>query len=362
MLIPTAMQDYILDDLNAGHQGRDKCQLRATRCVFWNGINDGIAKCVAKCAICQEEALSQHKEPLVQKEIPPCTWHTISADFFDLLGKEYLIVADHFLKFPFVKCRPWDCSSKTTQETLKALFSVQGVPEIVYTDNGLQVVAYSFVEFCDEWNVQHITSSPHYPQSKGFIESMVKTFKKTLRRARKSRMDPQIILFCLHTTPVSNTLPSVMEMLMGHKAKSNLPVSIRNNPPDREGIHQALLQRQANQAANYNSQAGLDLPNLHIGQHIHVQDHRDGTWTVAKVLKKCDEPRSFVLETPNGSTPRHNRRHIMDIPEPPKPQLQPGQLPVVRHVPFDDVTETKRPVPQEPSDIFPGCKPKFIWC
>ena len=130
VLIPAAMQEYILDALHAGHQGRDKCQLRARRSVFWNGINDDIAKCVAKCPICQEEASSQRKEPLVQKDIPPRAWHTISADFFDLMGKVYLLVADHFSKFPFIKCLPWDCSSKTTQETLKALFSVHGAPEI----------------------------------------------------------------------------------------------------------------------------------------------------------------------------------------------------------------------------------------
>ena len=112
VLIPAAMQEYILDALHAGHQGRDKCQLRAKRSVFWNGINDDIAKCVAKCPICQEEASSQRKEPLVQKDIPPRAWHTISADFFDLMGKEYLLVADHFSKFPFVKCCPGTVAAK----------------------------------------------------------------------------------------------------------------------------------------------------------------------------------------------------------------------------------------------------------
>ena len=134
------------------------------------------------------------------------------------------------------------------------------------------------------------TSSPHYPQSNRFIESMVKTVKKTLHRAHKSRMDPQMALLCLRTTPVSSTLPSPMEMLMGRKAESNLPVSIRNNLPGRDGIHQALQQCQATQAASYNWQAGPELQNLHIGQHVHVQDHRDGTWTVAKVIQKCEEP------------------------------------------------------------------------
>ena len=140
-----------------------------------------------------------------------------------------------------------------------------------------------------------------------------------------------------------------MEMLMGRKAKSNLPVSIRNTLNDRDSIHQALLQRLATQAANYNLHAGPQLANLYIGQRVRVQDHRDGTWTVAKVIKKCDEPRSFVVETPNGSRIRRNRRHIRDIPEPSKLPPQPGPPPVARRVRFDHVPETPEPVPQVPS-------------
>ena len=71
---------------------------------------------------------------------------------------------------------------------------------------------------------------------------------------------------------------------MGRKAKSNLPVSIRNTLNDQDSIHQALLQRQATQAANYNSHAGPQLANLYIGQRVCVQDHRDGTCAETDVL------------------------------------------------------------------------------
>ena len=140
-----------------------------------------------------------------------------------------------------------------------------------------------------------------------------------------------------------------MEMLMVRKAKSNLPVSIRNTLNDWDSIHQALLQRQATQAANYNSHAGPKLANLYIGQRGRVQDHWDGTWTVAKVIKKCDGPRSFVVETPNGSRIRPNRCHMRDIPEPSKLPPQLGPPPVARRVWFDHVPETPEPVPQVPS-------------
>ena len=75
-------------------------------------------------------------------------------------------------------------------------------------------------------------------------------------------------LLYLHTTPVNKNLPSWMKMLIGPKAKSNLPKSIRNNPPDKDSIHQELQQCQTTKAANHNSQAGAELPDLLLGQQV----------------------------------------------------------------------------------------------
>ena len=240
---------------------------------------------VAQCSICQEEAASQQKEPLKQKDKPPRPWHTISADFFDLGGKQNRLVADHFSKFTFVKQMPWDCSSLTTQAYCKELFSTQGVPEILYTDNGPQFTAFSFADFCKERNVRHITSSPHYPQLNGFIESMVKIIKRTLRKAYKDNMDPQMALLCLHTTPISNRLPSPNEMFMGRKAKSNLPITIQNTLTNHDSMHKELEMRKEKQKTNFDAHAGPTLLHLHLGQAVRIQNHSDGP-TVHGLLQK----------------------------------------------------------------------------
>ena len=99
VLVPVSMQQHILAALHAGHQGRDKCRLRAKASVHWNGIAADIESNVARCTICQQYARSQQKEPLLQKDIPPYPWHTLSADSFELEGKEYLLIVDHYSKF-----------------------------------------------------------------------------------------------------------------------------------------------------------------------------------------------------------------------------------------------------------------------
>ena len=57
---------------------------------------------------------------------------------------------------------------------MKDLFPEHGVPDILRSDNGPQYLSVAFTEFTEEWRFQHTTSSPNYPASHGFVESMVK--------------------------------------------------------------------------------------------------------------------------------------------------------------------------------------------
>ncbi len=86
--VPKSMQQYVLQAIHEGHQGRDKCRLWAKASVYWNRINKQIEEMVADCPACQEHARSQRKEPHIPKEVPPCPWHTLAADFFQLDGSE----------------------------------------------------------------------------------------------------------------------------------------------------------------------------------------------------------------------------------------------------------------------------------
>ena len=92
VLVPVSMQQYILSALHARHQGRDKCPLRAKESVHWNGITADIESYVARCTIYQQHAQYQQKEPLLQKYIPPYTWHMLGQYFFELEGKEYQLI------------------------------------------------------------------------------------------------------------------------------------------------------------------------------------------------------------------------------------------------------------------------------
>ena len=93
---------------------------------------------------------------------------------------------------------------------MKEICAEHGVPDILRSNNGLQYTITAFTEFTGEWGFQDTTSSPHYPASNGFAESMVKIIKTAFTKAKYSGKDPPLTLLALHSTLVDSHLLSPM--------------------------------------------------------------------------------------------------------------------------------------------------------
>ena len=124
---------------------------------------------------------------------------------------------------------------------------------------------------------------------------MVQTVKKTMLKARQSSTDPDLSLLCLRTTPIDNNLPSPAELLYFRQLRSNLPLLSSHTPQD-TAVHKNLQARQRTQKKYYDRSA-RDLPPLHTGQHVRLQE-ANGTWTPATVVEKRPEPRSMIMFMP----------------------------------------------------------------
>ena len=226
--IPKALQNEILLKLHASHQGTEKTKLRARSAVYWRDLNRDIDNVTKSCSICQELQSKQAKEPLMPTEIPPRPWHTVSSDLFYLDGSKYLLVADYYSKFTFArKIPPGKSTSKAVIELMKQIFSEHGIPHVVRSDNSPHYNCYSFTEIAQQYGFKHVMSSPHFPSRNGFIESQVKTTKKTLKKAKATNSDPYLGLMCLRSTPINGKLPSPAELLPRRPIQDNLPRTLK---------------------------------------------------------------------------------------------------------------------------------------
>ena len=114
-------------------------------------------------------------------------------------------------------------SSENVTEQTKRTLALLGKPDTKISDNGPQYVGQAYQNFVREWSIDHITSSPRYPQSNGFIEKTSPDCQECNHKMQEIRRRLQLALLSIRSTPISNFLPSPAEMLMKRKLASTLP-------------------------------------------------------------------------------------------------------------------------------------------
>ena len=120
---------------------------------------------------------------------------------------------------------------KTTAEAtinrLRHICSFECSPKVIITDSGPPFNSTEFKHFCQQWNLQHTTSSPNYPQSDGQVERSIQTVKQRMARCKQDAQDCQQALLELRSTPTKDP-PSPAEILHGrpsHRVNGQVPAS-----------------------------------------------------------------------------------------------------------------------------------------
>ncbi|KAI5096743.1 complement component bfb isoform X1 [Silurus meridionalis] len=112
--------------------------------------------------------------------------------------------------------RPWSMvgAAEAVIEHFKSIFAHHGIPEVVRSDNGPQFASEGFRAFARGWGFDHVTSSPHFPQSNWEAERAVRTIKSLLKKSA----DPYLALMAYRVAPLTNGY-SPAELLMGRKLR-----------------------------------------------------------------------------------------------------------------------------------------------
>ena len=116
-------------------------------------------------------------------------------------------------------------SAQNIAEQFQSIFSEYGWPDILVSDNGPCYTAEIFTNLMKEYAVNHIMSSPHYPQSNGLAEKFVQIVKNLFYKAKEEGVDIKKYLMIYHNTPLTCTSKSPMQMLQQRSARSQLPMS-----------------------------------------------------------------------------------------------------------------------------------------
>ena len=100
---------------------------------------------------------------------------------------------------------------------------------------------------------------------------------------------------------------------MGRRLKTKLPATAQQlKPPLYNNVYDKLKSRQVKQKY-YFDRSAKHLPTLKEGEAVRFRVRN--TWQPAFVKHSHVQPRSFVIKTPEGSTFRRNRQHLLKSKE-----------------------------------------------
>ena len=232
-------------------------------------------------------------------------------DYFAFDGSSYVLICDYLSKFPFLyraKTSFW-----SLRDRLIDLFSIDGYPDEIVSDNGPPFQSKEFAKFLSGLGIKHTTSSPGYPRSNGFIERHIQTVKTMLSKSSNTRSF-QEVLADLRTTRIGTGLPSPAEILHGRNLTTRVQAEI-----DIKAIRSVLQERQLKMMLDHDSsrRAKKARP-LVVGERCHVLGPGN-KWIDAFITGITDSGRSYETQVEaTGKQLTRNRSHIRprgpDIP------------------------------------------------
>ena len=170
-------------------------------------------------------------------------------------------------------------------------------------------------------SVNHLTSSPHYPQSNGLAQKFVGIIKNLFHKAKEEGQSPYTALMVYRNIPPNGTLQSPMQILLDRQAHTDLPLS-----------HAAKVQMGINHAPwptaeilcvkdKLLSSPTHDIP---IGQNVMYREPNDKRWYPATVMQQLPEKRSYLIRTKDNVVYRKMQVHLK--PYIPEKKIEPPEL------------------------------------
>ena len=161
--------------------------LKARDSVFWPGISNDICEDCGKMWNFFKQVPGQPKPVGNVNDVPPHAWHTLGTDLFYWNKIDYLVIGDYFSKYLIVRRLP-NSSTHNGDQGIRTCPSLSLADHsFLRSDNGSCYSSREFHNFLGFYQVDHITSSPHYPQSYGFAEALVGIAKKLMEKISKGR-------------------------------------------------------------------------------------------------------------------------------------------------------------------------------
>ena len=187
--------------------------------------------------------------------IPNLPWQIVASHSFQCDGSHYLIVVDLYSDYIEIK-ELNSLSSAALIEQLKQTFAVHGISVTLISHNGPNYASVEFTDFTHDWDIQHVTSSPHHPKANGKAESAVKIMKSIISKANKQGTDVWKAILEWRNSPTPCQGSSPVQRLMSRRTRSFLLCKESLYKPEVQSAVTAQEMHKRQLAKHYPDQGG----------------------------------------------------------------------------------------------------------
>lgn len=293
VVIPIKLRNLVLSELHKSHLGIVKTKSIARSYFWWPKIDQEIENEIKGCRACRLCQQNPSRNILIPWEICRKPWERIHVDFLGPIeGKMYFIVLDAFSKWVEVFAMS-STNSFNTIAVLRQLFARFGLPDMLVSDNGTQLVSDEFKFFLKMNGIIHKTSTPGHPATNGAAENAVKSFKSAMSKAitnarlknDKIEMNTfvQRYLFDYRISKHCATEESPAKLMYGRELKSRFDL-MKPNCAEKTAI-ESNYKKIENFAGKRDAQ-------FEMGENVVVRDYKNpnkSTWEEAKIKKQLGQ-------------------------------------------------------------------------
>ncbi|UYV66673.1 hypothetical protein LAZ67_4002516 [Cordylochernes scorpioides] len=246
ILVPVSLRNKLLSFAHKAYQGMARTKKRLREYYWWPGMDKDVEDLVTNCWVCKnyDKRLKSIRVPITPVERPANTLTKLGLDivgpFIDTeIGFRFSItLIDYTSKWPEVFC-----ANKTTSKViiffLEDVFSREGFPREIVTDNGTSFISEEIEDFLGSNGIKHIRTANYHPACNGEVENFNKTLKSTVLTAHLQHTEVkrkiQLFLREYRSTPHTVTKQTPSAVLNGRTLRTLVHVfdkEVKTKPPE----------------------------------------------------------------------------------------------------------------------------------
>lgn len=235
VLVPSTLRSKMISLAHETHQGIVQTKQRLRELFWWPQMDAQVQSAVSSCLTCQlnDKSAKTAPAPLQPVSLPSGPWQKLAIDIVGPFERGpsdcrfAICLVDYYSKWPEVAFSQ-NVTAEVVTSFLQSVFSREGNPQCVVTDNGPQFLSSVFAAFLKERGISHMRSTVYFPQCNGAVERWNRVLKECILSAEQMgkpwKHAVTEFLQSYRATPHSTTAVSPSELLHHRKMRTKLNV------------------------------------------------------------------------------------------------------------------------------------------